>query len=46
MAESNASDPLRRNAKLRIPLLFEDAVRAGLETKPPEKAPRKQAKKP
>ena len=32
--------PTRRNGKLRIPLPFEDAVRAGLETKPPPETKR------
>jgi hypothetical protein len=36
----------QRNGKLSIPLPFEDAVRAGLETKAPPKPPRKPRKKP
>jgi hypothetical protein len=42
------NEPARRNGKLRIPLPFEDAVKAALETKAPEKPkrkPRKKAKK-
>jgi hypothetical protein len=35
----------RRNGKLRIPLPFDDAVKAALETKPPEKPPRKPRQK-
>lgn len=35
-----------RNGKLRIPLPFEDAVKAGLEAKPPPKPQRKPRKKP
>lgn len=38
-------DPARsqgkRNGKLRIPLPFDDALRAAVETKPPERKPRK-----
>jgi hypothetical protein len=34
--------PLRRNGKLSIPLPFDEAVKAALEVKPPEKKrPRK-----
>ncbi len=36
----SASDddwPAQRNGKLRIPLPFEDAVKAGLETPPPKR---------
>lgn len=35
----------RRNGKLRIPLPFDDAVKAALETSPPEKKPRKPRQK-
>jgi hypothetical protein len=37
---SKDSDPPQRNGKLRIPLPFEDAVKAGLETKPPPETKR------
>jgi hypothetical protein len=39
MAASEKDGP-RRNGKLHIPLPFEDAVRAGLETKPPPETKR------
>jgi len=35
----------QRNGKLHIPLPFEDTVKAGLETKPPERPQRKQRTK-
>ena len=42
-------DPLRprreRNGKLRIPLPFEDAMKAATEVKPPEKPERKPRQK-
>jgi hypothetical protein len=41
MAQRDRSEPARRNGKLRIPLPFEDALKAATEVKPPEKAPRK-----
>jgi hypothetical protein len=31
----------KRNGKLRIPLPFDEAMKAALEVKPPERAPRK-----
>jgi hypothetical protein len=37
--------PRQRNGRLRIPLPFEDAVKAALEAKPPEKKPRKPRQK-
>jgi len=43
---SESDPPPKRNGKLRIPLPFEEAVRAGLETKAPPKPPRKPRKKP
>lgn len=33
--------PPPRNGKLSIPMPFDDALRAALKVKPPEKAPRK-----
>lgn len=37
----------KRNGKLAIPLPFDEAMKAALEVKPPEKPPRKpRAKKP
>lgn len=35
----------RRNANLRIPLPFEDALKAATETKAPEKPPKKPRQK-
>ena len=34
-------DPPRRNGKLAIPLPFDEAMKAALEVKPPEKEPPK-----
>jgi hypothetical protein len=34
-------EPARRNGKLRIPLPFEDELKAATGVKPPEKSPRK-----
>ena len=39
------SQPGQRNGKLRIPLPFDDALKAALEAKPPEKPPRKPRQK-
>lgn len=41
MAASKPDEPYRRNGKLAIPLPFEEAVRAALEVKPGERAPKK-----
>jgi hypothetical protein len=39
--------PKKRQGNLNVPLPFEEAVRAALEVKPPEKPPRKpRSKKP
>ena len=39
--------PAQRNGKLRIPLPFDDAMKAALEVKPPDKPERKpRSKKP
>lgn len=37
---SSDQPPQRRNGKLRIPLPFEDALRAGLETPPADETKR------
>jgi hypothetical protein len=37
--------PHQRNGKLSIPLPFEDAVKAALKVKPPEKPKRKRSAK-
>jgi hypothetical protein len=39
--EGSTSAKARRNGKLRIPLPFEDAIKAGTETTPPEKPKKK-----
>ena len=41
MAASKPDEPSRRNGKLAIPLPFEEAVKAALEVKPGERAPKK-----
>jgi hypothetical protein len=47
MAQRESSEPARRNGRLRIPLPFEEALKAATETKPPEKPERKpRSKKP
>lgn len=43
---ASESDPHpKRNGKLRIPIPFEDALRAATQTKPPEKPKKRPAKK-
>jgi hypothetical protein len=42
---SDGKQPAKRNGKLHIPLPFEDALRAALEAKPPERKPRKPRQK-
>jgi hypothetical protein len=41
MADEPPATGNRRNGKLRIPLPFEDALKAATEVKPPEKPERK-----
>jgi hypothetical protein len=45
MAERKPSEPARRNGRLRIPLPFEDALKAATEVKPSEKLERKRPKR-
>lgn len=46
MAENRQGDePARRNGKLKIPLPFDEALRAAVETKPPEQTKRKPRRK-
>jgi len=42
---SRPHDKQPRNGKLAIPLPFEDAIRAALEVKPPQKPPKKKQPK-
>jgi hypothetical protein len=41
VADDQPSNGGKRNGKLSIPLPFNEAVKAALEVKPPEKKPRK-----
>ena len=39
------NEPAKRNGNLSIPLPFDEALRAAVKVKPPQKAPRKPRKK-
>ena len=45
MAASKDDQPSHRNGNLRIPLPFEDAVKAATETKAPPQPPKKPRQK-
>jgi hypothetical protein len=45
MAEPKGNKSSPRNGRLRIPLPFDDAVKAALEVQPPPKKPRKPRRK-